>query len=182
MATSNKRQAISKKTRFDVFKRDGFACGYCGASPPSVLLEIDHIEPVAKGGTNDINNLITACFDCNRGKRHIKLDQVPPTLAYLTDVVIERESQYHEYQKLLRRIERRETREIAKIEALWGDVYKGYSFAESFRKSVRIFIQKLGFHKTKEAMDIVLNRNLGPGASLRYYCGVCWNMIKGGRI
>lgn len=48
------RSSISKKTRFDVFKRDGFCCSYCAAHPSeSVLLEIDHIKPVADGGAND---------------------------------------------------------------------------------------------------------------------------------
>ena len=33
------REAVSKKRRFDVFKRDGFTCQYCGATPPGVLLK-----------------------------------------------------------------------------------------------------------------------------------------------
>ena len=70
-----KRKGISKKTRFDVFKRDSFTCQYCGKSAPDVVLEVDHINPVSKGGDNDISNLITACFDCNRGKRDKKLTE-----------------------------------------------------------------------------------------------------------
>jgi len=54
--------AISKKDRFEIFKRDGFKCGYCGQTPPDVVLEIDHIEPVSKGGSDDIWNLITAWY------------------------------------------------------------------------------------------------------------------------
>lgn len=67
------RKKISKKTRFEVFKRDRFTCQYCGRKAPNVLLEIDHIKPVAEGGKNDILNLITACFDCNRGKGKVLL-------------------------------------------------------------------------------------------------------------
>lgn len=67
------RKPISKKTRFEIFKRDSFCCQYCGKSSPEVILEIDHINPVAKGGKNDRLNLITACFDCNRGKSDRKL-------------------------------------------------------------------------------------------------------------
>lgn len=63
-----KRTAISKKLRFEVFKRDSFRCQYCGAEAPGVLLVIDHIQPVARGGPDDIANLITACFGCNSGK------------------------------------------------------------------------------------------------------------------
>ena len=63
-----KRKALSTRTRFEVFKRDGFKCQYCGKSAPEVVLECDHINPVANGGDNEILNLITACWDCNSGK------------------------------------------------------------------------------------------------------------------
>ena len=62
------RKPLSKAVRFEVFKRDKFTCQYCGASAPEVLLEVDHIKPVAKGGTDDMLNLVTACRACNRGK------------------------------------------------------------------------------------------------------------------
>ena len=68
-----KRKTISKKLRFEVFKRDSFTCQYCGKSAPNVILEVDHINPVSKGGTNDLLNLITSCRDCNRGKSDRKL-------------------------------------------------------------------------------------------------------------
>lgn len=62
------RVPVSKKARFEVFKRDSFKCQYCGRSAPEIVLELDHIKPVAKGGSNEIMNLVTSCFDCNRGK------------------------------------------------------------------------------------------------------------------
>ncbi len=65
--------AITKKIRFEVFKRDSFQCKYCGRSAPGVILEIDHINPKSKGGKDSIFNLITSCFDCNRGKGKRKL-------------------------------------------------------------------------------------------------------------
>lgn len=64
----SKRRAISKRTRFEVFKRDDFTCQYCGQRPPDVVLHTDHIEPHSKGGSDDIDNLITACHECNLGK------------------------------------------------------------------------------------------------------------------
>lgn len=67
------RKSLSKKTRFEVFKRDHFTCQYCGRMAPDVILEVDHIKPVAEGGTNEIINLITSCRDCNRGKGKRKL-------------------------------------------------------------------------------------------------------------
>jgi len=43
------RIPLSKKQRFTVFKRDLFACQYCGATPPGAILEVDHIHPVSQG-------------------------------------------------------------------------------------------------------------------------------------
>lgn len=68
-----KRKPLSKKLRFEVFKRDSFTCQYCGKKAPDVVLEVDHIKPVSKGGKNELLNLVTACFECNRGKRNIEL-------------------------------------------------------------------------------------------------------------
>lgn len=62
------REKLTKKQRFTILKRDNFTCRYCGRKTPEVILEIDHIVPVSKGGTNDLNNLVTSCRDCNRGK------------------------------------------------------------------------------------------------------------------
>lgn len=67
-ATGAKRRAVTKETRFRVFERDGFTCKYCGAKPPNVVLEVDHVIPVASGGTNAIGNLVTCCEACNAGK------------------------------------------------------------------------------------------------------------------
>lgn len=47
-----KRKSLSKKTRFEVFKRDSFTCQYCGRSAPEVVLQVDHIKPVAKESRN----------------------------------------------------------------------------------------------------------------------------------
>ncbi|WP_391540633.1 HNH endonuclease [Lonepinella koalarum] len=55
------------------FKRDGFKCQYCGKSAPDVVLHVDHINPVSKGGSDDLMNLITSCSDCNLGKKDILL-------------------------------------------------------------------------------------------------------------
>ena len=69
-----KRKGLSKRVRFEVFKRDGFKCQYCGATAPEAVLHVDHIAPVSKGGANDILNLVTSCASCNGGKGARTLD------------------------------------------------------------------------------------------------------------
>lgn len=60
---------LSKRTRFKVFDRDDYTCRYCGKTPADgITLEADHVIPKSKGGDNSMENLVTSCFDCNRGK------------------------------------------------------------------------------------------------------------------
>ena len=68
LSTRTGRQPIPRKLRHQVFQRDEYRCRECGASKDETSLEIDHIVPVAKGGTNDIDNLQTLCRECNRMK------------------------------------------------------------------------------------------------------------------
>lgn len=60
--------SLSKRVRFQVLIRDNYTCQYCGAKPPDTVLEIDHVIPRCKGGSDRIENLKTACWNCNRGK------------------------------------------------------------------------------------------------------------------
>lgn len=68
-AAKRKRKPISSSTRFFVLQRDGFRCQICGkGATDNATLEIDHRTPVHLGGKDDVANLWTTCFDCNRGK------------------------------------------------------------------------------------------------------------------
>jgi hypothetical protein len=76
-------KGVHRIVRWEVFARDGFTCRYCGRSPAThkgTSLEIDHRHPRSKGGTDDIENLLTACFECNNGKSD-KLVPEPPALS-----------------------------------------------------------------------------------------------------
>lgn len=50
-----------------IFKRDNYTCAYCGKIGGK--LEGDHIVPISKGGSDDLNNLTTSCRQCNRQKK-----------------------------------------------------------------------------------------------------------------
>lgn len=65
------RVLMTRKLREHIKERDNFTCRMCGNSThsePNLLLEIDHIIPVAKGGMTEENNLQTLCWKCNRSK------------------------------------------------------------------------------------------------------------------
>ena len=65
------RNLMTAKLRTIIKTRDNFTCCNCGNSThtePNLLLEIDHIVPVAKGGCTVPENLQTLCWKCNRAK------------------------------------------------------------------------------------------------------------------
>jgi hypothetical protein len=64
---------VSIRTRFLVMMRDGFRCKYCGATAAETKLHVDHVVPFSKGGQCAIDNLVTACKDCNLGKNDIMI-------------------------------------------------------------------------------------------------------------
>lgn len=65
------RVLMTKKLRDSIKTRDNYTCCLCGNSiyqEPNLLLEIDHIKPVSKGGMTEESNLQTLCWKCNRSK------------------------------------------------------------------------------------------------------------------
>jgi len=68
-----RRRMVSKKLRFMILERDKYRCRICGKSANETKLEVDHKVPVAKGGTDSLDNLWTLCIDCNRGKSDLSI-------------------------------------------------------------------------------------------------------------
>jgi hypothetical protein len=60
--------SLSKGGRFRILKRDGFRCVYCGRKPPEIQLHVDHATSRKNGGSDEDENLVAACVDCNLGK------------------------------------------------------------------------------------------------------------------
>jgi len=71
--STTKRKAISRRLRLLILERDGYRCCLCGRTAKETKLEVDHKVPVAKGGTDSLNNLWTLCTDCNRGKSDLSI-------------------------------------------------------------------------------------------------------------
>jgi 5-methylcytosine-specific restriction endonuclease McrA len=66
--------AVSKRLRYEILRRDNHTCKYCGATAPTVPLRVDHVTPVALGGTDTPDNLVTSCEPCNSGKSSSTVD------------------------------------------------------------------------------------------------------------
>lgn len=175
------RAALSKKTRFEVFKRDEFQCQYCGAHPPQVILHVDHIHPVAEGGTNDIDNLVTACEPCNQGKGARLLSAVPDSLATRAAMVAEAEEQLRGYRAVMDAKQSRIDDDAWGVVAVWErpDANGQLSFNRSNLNSIKRFLQKLDFHTVKDAAELAQARvPYSESRRFRYFCAVCWGRIR----
>jgi len=67
---SRKRTAITNTLRHEVFKRDNYKCVECGVSKDERCLHVDHIIPISRGGTDELDNLQTLCVVCNLAKNN----------------------------------------------------------------------------------------------------------------
>lgn len=70
-SVKGQRALMTSSLRAKILKRDNYTCKNCGISPreePNILLEVDHIIPVSKGGITSEDNLQTLCWKCNRRK------------------------------------------------------------------------------------------------------------------
>jgi hypothetical protein len=120
------RQPISKRLRFEIFKRDHFTCVYCGRTPPEVVLQVDHLDPVSGGGTNDPANLFTACADCNLGKSDRRLENaLPQVRPEEIDEMAERVEQMRAYQHWRSERDRLLRLELDTINEAWIDEFDG---------------------------------------------------------
>lgn len=174
-----KRRSLKKGIRFDVFHRDGFACQYCGATPPSVVLQVDHLVPVAKGGSDEIDNLITACQGCNAGKSAKDLAMAPISLGEKQAIAEERELQIKEYKKLQAKILRRQEKDVEAIEAAFQEHHSGRCFTDSMRQSIRRnFLTRLDVHELCDDMRRACWKCRDAESAVKYFCGICWGKIR----
>jgi hypothetical protein len=181
---SAKRQSISKKLRFEVFKRDSFTCQYCGRKAPDVILEVDHIHPVSKGGKNDLLNYITSCVDCNQGKsdRLLSDDAVLEKQRRQLAELQERREQIdmmYEWQKSLLGINQQIGERLA---AFWSECCRGWTLNESGQRELRELERRFGFDEVMSAIQIASEhylRNGDDGKVTKESVETAWKKIGG---
>lgn len=152
------RMPVSNKIRFEVFKRDGFTCQYCGRKTPEVVLEVDHIVPVKENGTDDIQNLVTSCFECNRGKAGTPLQQVFTRKDLKEDLLFlaEQELQLKEYNKLVEEKKLREQAGLDLINAKFQEIWKKEHLvlSDDCQRGMRQFLRLFHVEKILEAVEL----------------------------
>ena len=178
------RKAIGQKLRFEVFKRDSFTCQYCGRMAPDVILEVDHINPVANGGENEIMNLVTSCFDCNRGKgkREISDSSVIKIQQEQLKELNEKRLQLKlmiDWKKELKKLSDEQVDEIEELLKL----STGYHYSEYGRGECKKQIKQFGFSEVYDSAIISIERYYtgDKGTACLAFSkigGICYNRRK----
>ncbi len=176
------RKGLSQRVRFEVFKRDAFKCYYCGRTPPDVVLQVDHVLPISKGGSSEIANLVTSCFDCNIGKSNKDLTAIPKSLndhIEQTKAETENLQQYAELMKqfgqikdqqaweVLRALDLRQLREHGQVPKDW---YGG----------IRRLLTLLPCHEMLETAIWTQSRLACKTDKHKFmvFCKACWNKVR----
>lgn len=174
------RKPISKKLRFEVFKRDGFTCQYCGKMSPDVVLEVDHIKPVANGGKNDMLNLVTACLSCNRGKGVTELSDESMVIKQqkqLTEAK-ERRLQLQMMLEWKSELARLAEDQVDYICCLFSSRYNR-RLQDHERQNIKSVLKRFGFDETIEAVDIATLKYSWYYDAIEKLGGICYNRKNG---
>lgn len=173
--------AVTKRTRFEVLRRDNHTCRYCGALAAESPLTIDHVVPVALGGSDDPSNLVAACKDCNAGKTSTAPDQTLVTQVSddavrwsraLTAAAAERLALYEANMEI--------GTEFRKVWDQWKTSNgKGspLPMPANWLVSIKSFLAAgLTVTDFEELVEVAMG---SPAKDVwKYFCGCCWTRIR----
>lgn len=173
---------VSRRLRFEILRRDNHQCRYCGAAAPDAKLTVDHVTPVALGGSDDPSNLVTACADCNGGKTSIAPDTA--TVAdvsadalrwtnALRQAAEEREAEYAQSKAAVDH--------FRKLWNAWTIAGKPHRLPLNCAPTVhRLLASGLTFTDFEELIEVAMTNSLieGAEAKWKYFCGCCKKRLE----
>jgi hypothetical protein len=174
--TTQKRTGLSKRVRFEIFKRDSWRCIYCGATPNDGPLHVDHVKPVAAGGTNDPANLVTACGACNLGKSSVPLEQRRYSTGKATEADLDHAEQIREWLAVQRDVMAAKEEVYDELLGAW-ERYCGPA-PRDLRARLPKMLERLPAHRLVEAFAVVGDQGPSGGGRVRYLYGILRNWEK----
>ena len=173
--------AVSRRLRFEVLRRDGFTCRYCGAKAPDVSLTVDHVLAVALGGGDEPNNLVTACSDCNAGKSSTTTDAAliedVDATALMFAKAVERASDIRRSQQVDL------VGQVRHFGEQW-DLYStstgsGIPIDSDWENSIASFVGRgLSIDDLLRLLAVAMSSRASVSGTWKYFCGCCWREIS----
>jgi hypothetical protein len=177
-------RSVSKRLRYEVLKRDGHRCRYCGAAAPDAALTVDHVIPVALGGDSTAANLATACRDCNAGKSSTSPDE--PKVEEVNQLAERLRDALRRVTELDREISEQVFFQaddlVCDFAAEWNSLSREtgrrHPLPESARGSI-IRFHRHGLDATDMYRMAYEMFHMAPAHvdGWRYFCKMCWNLI-----
>lgn len=171
--------SVSRRLRFEILRRDSYTCRYCGGTAPDVKLTVDHVIPVALGGSDEPANLVTACGPCNGGKASIAPD---------SPIVEDVDATALLFAKAIDRVAEKRKAEMADAQAAVDFFYDHWNFSspncgelpEDFPETITRFLASgLSLEDLTHFASVTLRKTRIPTSKLfRYFCGCCWTEIS----
>lgn len=175
---------VSRRQRFEILRRDGYTCRYCGAQAPDVPLVVDHVIPRALGGATDPTNLVTACKDCNSGKtstspdEHIVADVDAAAMLFARAIEKAAEMRRADRIRMVEQIERFDDDWMS-----WHYMDNGERITiprqANWQQSVERWLE-LGLDN-RDMWSLMAAAMGGPARNAekwKYFCGCCWREIS----
>jgi len=176
--------AVSKRLRYEVLRRDSYTCRYCGAKAPDVAITVDHVLPVALGGSDDPSNLAAACDSCNGGKTSSSPDA--PLVADVAEDALKWAAAMSRAQAaMIADIETREA-DRSQFQEWWDGWGRGEGAARTLIPkdptwwvTVDQFIAAgLPLAVLKDCIDRAMTRQkVQDENKFKYMCGIAWSKV-----
>jgi hypothetical protein len=174
--------ALSKRLRFEILRRDNHACRYCGASAPDAELTVDHVVPVALGGSDEPSNLVAACKECNTGKSSSSPD------AALVDDISADAFRWGQAIRAAAEIMLRDHFQNAEVQQQFLDAWNSWTYGfrnehmplpPGWRHSVdSLLAAGLPIEVLCECVDIAAPKtHVQMDVKFRYMCGIAWRKV-----
>lgn len=174
--------AVNRRLRFEILRRDGYACRYCGAKAPGAHIEVDHVQPSALGGSDTPDNLVAACSACNGGKAATPLDA--PLVAQVNEDAL----RWQRAMVRAREMEEAEEVDAADLATAFVEHWCRYRLPngdtvavdESWEDSIRQFTKAgLSLDDLTRAVDAAMAKpRVSANLRWRYFCGVAWRTLS----
>lgn len=173
--------AVTKRTRYEVLKRDNHTCRYCGATAPDAKLTVDHVTPVALGGSDDPSNLVAACRDCNYGKASSN-----PDASLVTDVKAV-DLKWAGAVKRVAAARGRQRRKVLKFCADFLSYWEGFEDGRGYKPDLpagwqqsitRFYELGVSLEELMHCVDIAMgNGKISRYDVFRYFAGCVWRVV-----
>lgn len=171
---------VSRRLRFEILRRDGHTCRYCGGKAPDVSLTVDHVVPVTLGGSDSPDNLVAACQDCNAGK-----SSVSPDSPIVSEVSDDNDRWQAALATARHQLERSTVDHLSVDLAMFDGAWATWNYQDgslvrrpsNWQQSVVAFINAgLTIEMVIELIDLAM----APGIKepWQYLCGCCWRRVK----